>query len=146
MVQRSKAYFMSDLFLIFNHEITSLQQEDARENLGVDRIVDLPPDLKKLWRRIPPDLEEIGKYLEPVKRWLSGHASQSDYVLIQGDFGACYMMVNFAIENGLIPVYSTTHREVAEEYGENGSVNIIHRFKHVAFREYGMSGLFRKPL
>lgn len=67
---------MSNLFLLFNHEITSLQEKDARESLCVERIIDLPPDLKALWRRISPDLEEIGACLKPVKDWLSRHAAR----------------------------------------------------------------------
>ena len=63
---------MPDLFLIFNHEITPLQEEDARRSLGFTRIIDLPPDLKILWRQIPPDLPEIFFYLEPVMEWLEG--------------------------------------------------------------------------
>jgi len=129
---------MSDLFLIFNHEITSLQEEDARENLGVTRIIDLPPDLKKLWSQVPPDLPEIFSYLEPVMEWLAGHAKQNDFVLIQGDFGACFIMVNFAFKRDLVPVYSTTRREAVEEYGEGGTIKMVHRFKHRKFRRYGV--------
>jgi len=129
---------MPDLFLIFNHEITSLQEDDARKNLGVDRIIDLPPHLKKLWKQIPPDLSEISDYLQPLKEWLAGNAVQKDFVLIQGDFGACYIMVNFAFEKGLIPIYSTTRREADEEYHEEGAVKMTHIFKHHIFRKYGV--------
>ncbi|MEA3417400.1 MAG: CRISPR-associated protein Csx20 [Thermodesulfobacteriota bacterium] len=80
------------LFLIFNHEITSRQKEDAHLYLGVEQITDLPQDLKKLWRQVPPVLSAISNYLEPVKTWLKSQAAKDDYVLIQGDFGACYIM------------------------------------------------------
>ncbi|MBW1705831.1 MAG: hypothetical protein JRJ86_11795 [Deltaproteobacteria bacterium] len=126
------------LFLIFNHEITSLQQEDAKHSLGVEKIVDLPNDLKELWRQVPPDLPEIISYLGPIKSWLKSQASKNDYVLIQGDFGASYIMVNFAFEKGFIPIYSTTSREAVEEYGRDGSVKVVHNFKHQIFRKYGV--------
>ena len=129
---------MSNLFLIFNHEITSIQESDARSSLGVKRITDLPPDFKKLWRQVPPDLSEISGYLGPVKTWLAKQAAKSDYVLIQGDFGACYILVNFAFDIGLIPIYSTTTRDATEEYDKDGSVRLIHQFKHQAFRKYGV--------
>ena len=127
---------MTTLFLIFNHEVTSLQEDDARKNLGVARIIDLPPDLKALWRQIPPDLPEIFSYLEPVMEWLAGHAQQDDFALIQGDFGACFIMVNFAFKKGLIPVYSTTRRDAAEEYDEDGTIRMTHRVQHHIFRKY----------
>ena len=123
--------------MIFNHRITSLQEQDARQSLGVDRITDLPPDLINLWRQIPPDLHGIDGYLEPIKAWLKGNSDKGDYVLIQGDFGACFMMVNFALEQGLIPVYSTTEREAVEEHGDNGTIKLTHQFKHHIFRRYG---------
>jgi len=56
-------------------------------------------------------------------------------VLIQGDFGAVYHMVNFAKELGLIPIYATTKRESIELKQGN---KIIKKsiFKHIKFRKY----------
>ena len=129
---------MSDsLFLIFNHEITPLQESDASSSLGIEQIKCLPPDLKALWRQVPPDLKEINSYLTPIKTWLAEQTAESDYVLIQGDFGACYIMVQFSFEKGLVPVYSTTKRKAVEEHGNNGSIKLVHQFKHQIFRKYG---------
>ena len=125
------------LFLIFNHDITPVQEIDACNSLGVQQIINMPPDLKKLWRQIPPDLSKISDYLNPVKDWLAGQARKNDHVLIQGDFGACFIMVNFAFETGLIPIYSTTQREAVEEHKEDGTVNLSHQFRHRIFRRYG---------
>jgi len=124
------------LFLIFNHEITPVQENDARDSLGIERIICLSPDLKNLWRQIPPDLTEISNYLEPIKTWLARQAVESDYVLIQGEFGACFIMVNFAFEINLIPIYSTTEREAVEERKEDGTINLSHQFRHRIFRRY----------
>jgi hypothetical protein len=129
---------MSNLFLIFNHEITSIQESDARDSLGVEQITDLPPALKELWRQVPPDLAEVSGYLGLVKTWLKSQAAENDYVLIQGDFGACYIMVNFAFKLGLIPIYSSTNREAVEKYNNDGSVKLVHQFKHKIFRRYGV--------
>jgi len=126
----------TSLFLIFNHDITPVQETDARNSLGVQQIINMPPDLKKLWRQIPPDLPKISDYLNPVKDWLARQARKNDYVLIQGDFGACFIMVKFAFEIGLIPVYSTTQREAIEEHKEDGTINLSHQFKHRIFRKY----------
>ena len=132
---------MPDLFLIFNHEITEAQLEDARKSLGVHRVVDLPTELKIFWKQIPPDLPEIASYLEPVKDWLASNATKMDFVLIQGDFGACFIMVNFALKHGLIPVYSTTSREAEEIHEADGAVSLVHRFKHRIFRKYEVGEL-----
>lgn len=127
----------NQLVLIFNHRLTRIQQDDACTSLGVQRIVDLPPDLKEIWRRIPPDQPAIDTHLLPIKTWRSDNASKADYVLIQGDFGATFIMVNYAFENGLTPIYSTSSRNAVEEHLPDGSISLTHNFKHVRFRNYG---------
>lgn len=126
------------LFLIFNHQLTSKQERDARLSLGIQRIEDLSSNLQSIWNNIPPYLTEISAYLAPIQNWLKLNAKQNDYVLIQGDFGACYIMVNFAFEMGLIPVYSTTLRDAVEEHKDDGTVKLVHQFNHQIFRKYGV--------
>ena len=65
-------------------------------------------------------------------------ASAGDYVLIQGDFGACYLMVNHVLDRECIPVYATTERQAKETRLEDGRVELTHTFQHVRFRQYGM--------
>ena len=64
-------------------------------------------------------------------------AFADDYVLVQGDFGACCLMVDYARRLGLLPIYSTTRREVHEECLKDGSIRLVRSFRHVRFREYG---------
>jgi len=125
------------LFLIFNHTFTDAQEADARRSLNVEEIVPLPQRLRDLWSSIPPDLGEIGHYLAPLREWLDGRARPGDYVLVQGDFGACYLMVEHVRKLGLAPVYSTTRREANEEAGPDGTVRLTHNFRHERFRRYG---------
>ena len=129
---------MLKLFLLFNHTLTEPQVELARSSLGVEKIIEPPSGLKAMWRKIPPDITGISDYLKPVNLWLVENADESDYVLIQGDFGACFILVNLSFERGLIPIYSTTHREAVEEHSPDGSVKIIHRFQHQIYRKYGV--------
>lgn len=124
------------LFLIFNHTFTYLQQTDARNTLKVVRIVEMPEDLKSLWSNVPPEFPEISNVLHPIRTWVGQNACPNDYVLIQGDFGACYLMVNFAFENDLVPIYSTTSRVVEEDLQPDGSIRLAHQFKHQIFRKY----------
>lgn len=124
------------LFLIFNHQITSLQMTDARDSLNVEQFAPLPEDLKRIWCNIPPDAGSIKDYIEPVIQWLSVSAAEGDYVLIQGDFGACYILVNFAFRQKLIPIYSTTHRQAVEARTPEGGISLVHQFLHQRFRKY----------
>ncbi len=124
------------LFLIFNHTFTDDQREDAITSLGINRIVDMPPDYKDIWSDIPPDINKINNYLEPVKIWLNHEARDEDYVLIQGDLGACYIIINYCFHFDLIPIYSTTNRKINEMILKNGTVKITHHFQHNIFRRY----------
>ena len=128
---------MTRLFLIFNHTFTPEQAADARQTLGVETIVSMPDAVRDSWGQIPPDRSAISDYLEPVRTWLADQARPGDYVLVQGDFGACYLMVRFAFDADLIPIYATTRREADETVQPDGSVTLTHRFRHVAFRRYG---------
>ena len=125
------------LFLIFNHNITPFQESDARSSLGVERIIDMPDDFKEIWAQIPSDMEKLDDYLFPIKDWLAQNSVINDYVLVQGDFGACYIMVKFAFKIGLVPIYSTTTREADEQQGDDGTIKLIHHFRHQKFRKYG---------
>lgn len=82
-------------------------------------------------------MPEIAGYLDPVRQWLASNAERDNFVLIEGDFGACFLMVHFALERGLVPVYSITDREATEEYSKDGSIRMTHRFEHHIFRRYG---------
>jgi hypothetical protein len=127
----------STLILLFNHQLTRQQESSARQMLGVSSITELPSELKSIWGNVPAHLSEIVEYIAPVRDWLDDHAKSGDYILIQGDFGATYLMVRFAFHKGLIPIYATTRREAVEEVQSDGSVKRTQRFMHQRFRAYG---------
>lgn len=95
-----------------------------------------PPDIQEIWSKVPPDLPELTGYLDPVFAWLDTEARPGDYVLVQGDFGATCLVVDFAEERGLIPLYSTTVRAAEEEHLPDGTVRTVHHFQHRMFRRY----------
>ena len=126
---------MKQMFLLFSHKLTPLQEKDAKENLEVEKFVTLPDDLQNLWSNIPPELGKLDDYLIPLKKFIKANANEGDYVLIQGDFGGCYEMINFAKSLGLIAVHSTTKRDAVERVVD-GKVEKFSRFEHVIFRKY----------
>lgn len=127
---------MSKLFLLFSHTLNDEQAADARKTLGVTECVALPPDLQAIWSDVPPDVEYIADHLQPVLHWLMQRAQPGDFLLIQGDFGAVYLVVKWALQRRLIPVYATTRREVVETTLPDGSIQKQSRFQHVRFRRY----------
>jgi hypothetical protein len=125
------------LFLVFNHRFSPEQSAQAREHLGITDILPLPEELRRRWSQIPAELPGLRGYLAPLADWLAGQARPGDYVLIQGDFGATYLMVRFALEHRLIPIYATTRREAQESVQPDSAVRLTHTFRHQQFRRYG---------
>ncbi len=125
------------LFIIMNHELTAEQRENAKLALNIGKFCSLPESLRPAWCSIPPELESLNQLLYPIKEWLCTEAKRGDYVLIQGDPGACFIMANYCIVQGMRPIYSTTKRDVKEERLSDGTVKLIRQFKHVRFRLYG---------
>lgn len=125
------------LFTLFNHTLTTAQKADAEKVLGVSQIKETPREVFDLWSRISPYRKELYSYLEPVRKWLEISTRPGDYLLLQGDFGAVFLLVEFANRIKIMPVYSTTERVVVEKPLAGGTVKLEHQFKHVIYRHYG---------
>lgn len=127
---------MPKMLLIFSHELTPDQIEDAKNVLCINEFVSLSSDMQKLWQNIPAIEPTIANYLMNFNIFIKENANEGDYVLIQGDFGAVYLIVNFAFSIGLIPVYATTERDVVETRMSDNTVRSERLFKHKIFRRY----------
>ena len=123
------------MFLLFSHDMTPTQREDAKNTFGIVEFVELPNKLQFLWSNIPADLDDIGVYLEPLKAYILKIAQPNDYLLVQGDFGGTYNMVNFSKIHDFVSVYATTNRNVIEKK-EGNTIVKKSIFEHVKFREY----------
>lgn len=125
------------MFLLFSHELTIEQQETARTAFGVTSFHQPPEAVQAVWSQIPPDTTDLSPILQPVESWLEQHAQKGDLVLIQGDFGATFLMVNHALSLGLIPVYATTQRQARDNILSDGRIETTHVFQFKRFRVYG---------
>lgn len=123
------------LLSLISHTLTEKQIEEAKNRLKVSSIVLMPEEIKVIWSNISPygdlPIDDINKII----RWIDNESNEGDYVLVQGDFGATYYVVDYCINNDRIPIYSTTKREV-EEYIEDGLVKTKRVFRHINFRKY----------
>jgi hypothetical protein len=124
------------MFLLFNHNITDKQIEDAKLTLGVEKFVELPEDLQVIWSQITPEGDLPIEDLNKIINWLKGRADKNDFVLVQGDFGAVCYMVSACFNLDLIPIYSTTKRFSFEKKLENGNIEKRSIFEHICFRRY----------
>lgn len=124
------------MFLVFSHKLTDIQIQSARNDLDIRNFQYLPEDLQYIWSHIPPYEKDIEPYLKEIINWIEEGVGTKDVVLVQGDFGATYKVVNYCKSKGLKVVYSTTKREAIEEKDEDGIISITHKISHVIFREY----------
>lgn len=123
------------LVAIFSHELTQEQIEDAKKNLNVKEFIYLPYEIGEIWSQIPTDLMNLNEYLQPIYTFLNSIEYNKPYVLVQGDFGATYAVVNYAKSLSMTPIYSTTKRVSYEERIHGSMVKTSH-FKHILFRRY----------
>lgn len=120
------------LILLFSHKLTPQQLKDAEEKLNCKEIIYLNEKLSKLWQNILPETD-----IQVFKDFLMENGKAGDYVLIQGEWGTVYNMVNFAKEKNMIPIYSSTARKVVEE--KSSSENQVIKtsvFEHRGFYRY----------
>jgi len=123
------------MILLFSHELTKEQIDDAQIYLRVNNFIYLPKKLQIIWSNIPPYIDCLNDHLKPVKVFLEQNSRQNDYILVQGDFGATYSMINYSKSLGLIPIYSTNKR-IVEEILDNNNIKKLSFFKHIIFRKY----------
>lgn len=127
---------MKKMILLFSHQLTQSQIDDAMHTLHIEKFVSLPETLQRLWSNISPNLISIQTTLEPIFEFLHKNVKESDCVLIQGDFGAVYLLVNYTKKLGAIPLYATTKRDAIEYINNKGEKVKKSKFKFVRFREY----------
>jgi len=122
-------------YMLFNHTLSTKQEADAREHFGVNAFVQMPDAIKKIWSEIPAEDESLHLSLAPVWQYLD-RLEAGDVVLIQGDFGASYLAVQYVKDKDAIAVYATTKRHAIEKKVGNKMLKTS-VFEHVRYRVYG---------
>jgi len=126
---------MKKLILLFSHNLTDVQKEDAKGSFGVEEFVRLSDNLQTTWSNVPADLEDLSDYLQPIRNFLIDELESDDVVLVQGDFGATCAIAGFVKSIGGVAVYATTKRNV-EEREIDGKIVKTSVFEHVRFRRF----------
>ena len=100
------------------------------------KFIYLSDELQNIWSNIDPHEECIKDKLRGIFKWIEKNANRGDYVLIHGDLGATYQLVEYCKAKGLRPIYSTTKREAIERRKDDNSLMLGHKVPHVRYREY----------
>ena len=120
--------------LVFSHQLTENQEKELIEEYSVKKIEKLPDDLQNLWSNVTIG-KDYKENLEKIKNYIIENFYIEDVLVIQGNWGYTYNLVKWAIENGYLPVYSYTERNV-EEIKDGEDVKKISYFRHIKFLEY----------
>ncbi|KGG79641.1 CRISPR-associated protein Csx20 [Caloranaerobacter azorensis] len=124
-----------NLLVVMSHELLDFQVEEAKFKLGVDTIKTLPDNLKQIWSNLNPKGELPVGELNLVRDWILKESYEGEYVLVQGEFGATFYIVDFCFKYNRIPIYATTARKVEETKVDN-KVITKRVFVHENFRKY----------
>ena len=120
------------LFILLNHALTDAQKSEAKERFNIEKFVNIT---NEKWSNVPPQMDNLSDFLSEFALTLKSNAKKGDYLFIQGDFGATYALVRFAINLGITPIYATTRR-ISVEVIENGEKIIKKSFIHERFRAF----------
>lgn len=122
---------MKKFFVFTSHQLNEEQINDAKSKFDTQEFVYLPSVLQEKWSNVPAYLTSLDNFVKPFYKFLQENAKQGDVIMIQGDFGLSYNLIDYAKSLDLIPVYATTKRDSVEKDGVKISV-----FKHIRFRVY----------
>ncbi len=124
----------SKAYCLLNHSLTQNQLAELKEKFGTTEIVYPVEKIASTWAQMPvaPVLDR--NVIQTIVDWLST-ARTGDVLVVQGEFGATFMIVDYAIRRGLIPLHAVTRR-VAQEHREGEQVHRQYVFEHVCFRRY----------
>lgn len=127
---------MPKLLVLLNHTLTDEQITEAKEKLKVTEIIEPPIRQKNIWSQMPPDENRHNLFTEEIIRWIKESADKGDFILVQGEFGATFTIVDFCLKNCFVPIYATSERKAEEIRNPDGSVEKRIVFKHMGFKKY----------
>lgn len=127
---------MAKTFCLLNHTLTPNQIKELQQDYNSSQIIYPNENIVQLWSQIPLtksiDFETAYKIID----WLTANdITANDILIIQGEFGMTFFLVDFALKNQIIPIHAVTKRN-AKEIRVGEKVEKTYTFEHVCFRKY----------
>ncbi len=128
---------VENLVLFISHDLTEQQIEDAKNNYNIENFIQLPEELQSLWSQVDPTLSSDDLPIEPLTEWVEeNYPSSKAILLVQGELGMVYKLVEWAKLKDYTAIYSTTQRVTDESVDDDGKVIKRSEFKHIRYREF----------
>ena len=126
---------MPKTFCLLNHQLTPKQLEELEVEFQSTKVICPPEVLARKWSQIHPQ-ESREEVLQAIVRWLQdNHAQEGDLFVLQGEFGCTFTLVDYALRQGMVPLYATTLR-IAKETRNGEQVHREYLFQHSGFKRY----------
>lgn len=125
---------LKKVLVLTSHPILPEQNQELKSRFKIGEIKFLPENLQQIWSNVLYD-DKYYSNLDKIKNYMIETLKKEDYVIIQGNWGYVYKLVEEAKNNKIIPLYAFSIRDSSEEI-INGEVVKIVKFKHQCFVEY----------
>ena len=123
---------MSRVFCLMNHSLTQKQIAELTDVYKCKEIVYPDETVSSMWSQVNSTNEK--DVIQSVIFWLKA-AKDGDYLIIQGEFGLTFTLVDYALKEKLIPIYATSKR-IAKESRVGETVHREYIFEHICFKKY----------
>ena len=123
---------------MLNHKLTENQEKELKEVFKSEKTVVAPSDLSWAWSAIKTDFELDYELLKEVENWISTNSEKGDCIILQGEFGHSFYLIDYCLKHELVPLHAVTeHVENLVKNGEKIERKLV--FEHKCFRKYEYS-------
>lgn len=127
---------MFNLYTLLNHQLTTEQHNNIISFFNSEAVITSPPAVvSDYWCNVNPNGSLSDTGISTVFDWLKT-ISKDSAIIVQGEYGATYMVVDWCIKNGIAVYYITTNRNADEQTNTDGSSTITRIFRHAGLRKY----------
>lgn len=127
---------MQKVFCLLNHSLTANQINELKTKFGTETIEYPPDSIKELWSNLPTTDKIIPETIDTIRNWLcSKNVKKNDVIILQGEAGYSFYLIDYALKKKLIPIHSVTKR-IAKETIDGEIVKRFYVFEHICFRKY----------
>lgn len=125
---------MGVAYCLMNHVLTEGQRNELFVKYACSQVCLPPAELSLAWCAVPVDIVIAKGFFTPFLSWIDSFADDSIFV-IQGEAGASFALVDYAMSHHLTVLHSVTERK-AKETRNGEKVFRMYEFEHVCFRKY----------
>ena len=127
-------YRYKQVFVLISHQLLPEQKQELYDRFGIIELRYLPENLQQIWSNVLYD-DKYYTNLNEIIDYVFSILNKGDYVIVQGNWGYTYKLVEEAKKHNIIPLYAFSVRDSIEEI-INGEVVKTTKFRHQCFVEY----------